>query len=139
MTKTIVLNLPEPPSVNAAYRNTAKGRAKTQVYKNWETECLWMIKQAKPGIIAGPYTVALFLSEKTRKDVDNCLKPALDLLGKVGVTEDDRHCYGVVSTKSPDVSRGRCRLAIRPKTDDFFPFICVAERAGRAFDERDVL
>jgi len=139
MSETIVLNLPEPPSVNAAYRNTAKGRAKTRSYRNWESECLWMIKGAKPGIVAGPFTVVLFLSEKTRKDVDNCLKPVLDLLGKVGVTEDDSRCYTVASTMSPDVTVGRCRIAIRPKTDDFFPFICIAERAGKAFDERETL
>lgn len=135
----IVLNLPEPPSVNAAYANVVgKGRIKTKAYKSWETECLWMMKQAKPGIIKGEYTVALFLSEATRKDVDNCLKPTLDLLAKVGVSEDDRRCYGAVSVKSPDVEAGKCRVAIKPKSDNQFPFICIAERAESAWEKRDV-
>ena len=136
---TIVLNLPEPPSVNAAYSNVSgKGRAKTKIYKQWETECLWMIKQAKPGIVKGEYTVALFLSEQTRKDVDNCLKPTLDLLAKVGISENDKHCYGVVSVKSPDVDKGKCRIAINPKNKKEFPFVCVAERAEQAWNGRDV-
>lgn len=135
----IVLNLPEPPSVNAAYSNAAgKGRVKTKAYKAWETECLWMIRQAKPGIIKGEYTVALFLSEATRKDVDNCLKPTLDLLSKVGISEDDSRCYGVVSVKSPDVDSGKCRIAINPRSENNFPFVCVAERAEQAWNEKDV-
>ena len=135
----IVLNLPEPPSVNAAYSNVrGKGRIKTREYKAWHTECLWMIKQAKPGIIKGEYTVALFLSEKTRKDVDNCLKPTLDLLASVGVSEDDKRCYRVISTKSPDVEQGKCKIVVRPISDDQFPFTCIADRAERAWEERDV-
>ena len=135
----IVLNLPEPPSVNAAYANAkGKGRIKTKIYKQWETECLWMIKQAKPGIIKGEFTVTLFLSEQTRKDVDNCLKATLDLLKTCGVTEDDKRCHTVISTKSPDVTAKRCRIVIRPRTADNFPFVCVAERAERAFEARDV-
>ena len=133
----ITLNLPEPPSVNEAYVNVrGKGRTKTVKYKQWETECLWMIKAAKPGIIKGEYMVVLFLSQKTRKDVDNCLKPALDLLAKCGVTEDDKYCYSVTSAKSPDVHKGKCKIVIRPKNHlTEFPFICVAERAEKAAEE----
>ena len=135
----ITLNLPEPPSVNAAYSNVkGRGRIKTREYKTWETACLWMIKQAKPGIIKGEFMVVLFMSEQTRKDVDNCLKPTLDLLGKCGITPDDKRCYTVTSTKSPDVEKGKCRIVISPRTENNFPFICVAERAERAFQERDV-
>lgn len=136
---TIVLNLPEPPSVNEAYSNArGKGRIKTQKYKQWQTECHWMIKQAKPGIIKGEYTVVLFLSEKTRKDVDNCLKPTLDLLATVGISEDDKQCYGVVSVKSPDVEKGKCRIAIKAKNGEEFPFVYIAERAEHEWQRRDV-
>ena len=134
----IVLNLPEPPSVNAAYSNVnQRGRVKTKAYRNWETECLWMIKQAKPGIIKVTFIVTLFLSEKTRKDVDNCLKPTLDLLSKCGITKDDKWCYAVVSTKSPDVETGKWRVAITNKDGNESPIMCVSERAARALEERN--
>lgn len=129
----IVLNLPEPPSVNAAYKNIpGRGRAKTAVYRNWETDCLCMINAGDGKYVMGSYLVTLFLSEKTRKDVDNCVKPMLDLLKKAGVTEDDVNCYAVQSTRSPDVKKGQCRVAIIERDGTYFPFIAFAERAGKA-------
>lgn len=131
--KMIILDLPEPPSVNVAYKNIpGKGRAKTAVYKNWETECLYKINQGNGKYVMGPYLVTLFLSEKTRKDVDNCVKPTLDLLKKAGITEDDVNCYAVQSTKSPDVGKGQCRVAIIERDNAYFPFIAFGERVSAA-------
>lgn len=133
----ICLNLPEPPSVNEIYANVSrKGRVKTRTYKNWESECLWMIRQSKPGRVHGRYFVTLFLSEKTRKDVDNCLKATLDMLAKCGLTPDDKQCAGVCSAHSPDVEEGRCKIVIRQLSDDHFPYVCFADRADASLEGR---
>jgi len=135
----IILDLPEPPSVNVAYKNIpGKGRAKTAVYRNWETECLYAINRGKGKYVMGSYLVILFLSEKTRKDADNCIKPALDLLKKAGVTEDDVNCYAVQSTKSPDVQKGKCRIAIMERDNAYFPFIAFGEHAAAALRLNEV-
>ena len=60
----------------------------------------------------GPYTLTLTLPLTMKGDVDNRLKPVLDLFVTLKITPDDRHCSEVRVRRSADVSRGRCVVEI---------------------------
>jgi Holliday junction resolvase RusA-like endonuclease len=85
--------LQQPPSLNAMYYNVAgKGRRKSHQYISWirgELKAL-IAQRAKP--FEGPAKV-IITCPKTRGDIDNRIKPTLDLLVRAGVLRDDRSDY----------------------------------------------
>lgn len=85
--------LTPPPSVNAMYYNVAgAGRRKTRQYQAWirgELRAL-LAQRAKP--VDGKATVKITLP-KSRGDIDNKVKPTLDLLVRAGVLPDDKQKF----------------------------------------------
>jgi len=86
--------LPIPPSVNNLFVNRAGklhgGRAKGSDYKRWLHDAGWALKVAGgvpnvPGIVR----VLIEAPLNRRRDLDNALKPLLDLLVKMSVIADD--------------------------------------------------
>jgi crossover junction endodeoxyribonuclease RusA len=93
--KMIALTLPYPISVNAMYRNVqGKGRAKTERYKTWLQAAGWSLRAAKPKRLEGPFIfeMNLYTADQRRRDVDNTIKPILDLLVEHQLIEDDSKC-----------------------------------------------
>lgn len=85
-----------PPSLNNAFLNVpGKGRVRSKAYKAWADESGWMVKARKNGTIDIPVSVLIELSPKTKRayDIDNRIKPALDLLVSCGVIQDDNNKY----------------------------------------------
>lgn len=83
-----------PPSVNALFANVAgKGRVRTKRYKEWSSAAGWDANGK--GSIKGPFSVAIILSQSHRRsnaDLDNRIKPLLDLLQDHGIIENDSMC-----------------------------------------------
>lgn len=75
----------KPLSVNEAWQGK---RFKTPKYKSYETEMLWILP--KLGILKPPYKLNVTFGISTESDLDNCLKPFLDILQKkYGINDKD--------------------------------------------------
>jgi crossover junction endodeoxyribonuclease RusA len=85
-----------PPSTNGIWRGGTGGRHYLSAkYKAWrEGTSLLARSQAKGKRIAGPYAIQIDARrpDKRRRDIDNIIKPTLDLLALIGVTDDDSEC-----------------------------------------------
>jgi Holliday junction resolvase RusA-like endonuclease len=83
----VKIQTPKPPSVNHIYGFTARGGfARSYITKEgvlWFTGSSKLIgKTFKRTTIADPVEIWIELYHKRRQDVDNVLKPILDLLSK---------------------------------------------------------
>ena len=91
--RKIALSLPMPPSVNNMFANRAGGgRIKAEKYRAWTTEAGWELLRQKPGQIEGRFAIDVSITRPARKgkcDLDNRLKPLLDLLKTHRVIVDD--------------------------------------------------
>jgi Holliday junction resolvase RusA-like endonuclease len=88
-----VLTFPTPPpSTNNLYvaRRDGKGRAKTSQYKAWQKEALLLVMASGcPREGWKHVRVEVRAPVNYRRDIDNTLKPCLDVLTAVGVIWDD--------------------------------------------------
>jgi Holliday junction resolvase RusA-like endonuclease len=89
----VELNIMMPPSANNMFVNNPHGgRFRSAQYDGWLSEAGWMLAAQKPGRIAGGFEIDVLIPRPTRKgkcDLDNRLKPILDLLTKHRVIADD--------------------------------------------------
>lgn len=94
-----VITLSElPPSANALFANSPRGRFKTTKYKNWLYDAGEELKDQKPPHIPGPYAIEFrFGRTKKRRDLDNCIKAAGDILVAHRVVEDDSLCRKITA------------------------------------------
>lgn len=83
--------LPYPPSTNGLFFNATKGRRKTIAYRNWLDAAGWQIVEQGRRSVHGPVSisVALVKPDKRKRDLDNLMKPILDLLVEMGCIDDD--------------------------------------------------
>lgn len=87
-----MIALPLPPSLNNAFvnRQDGKGRYRSSSYKAWQRaagDCLSVSAWDMP---KAPYGVTIRLNIDHRSDIDNRVKPVLDLLVKHGVLTGDQ-------------------------------------------------
>ena len=64
-------------------------RLRSAEYKQWLHDAGWLIKAQHPGHVAGLVTVLIEAPLHRRRDVDNAIKPTLDLIGKLRLIDDD--------------------------------------------------
>jgi crossover junction endodeoxyribonuclease RusA len=91
----MTIDLLYPPSVNRLWRY-GRGRAyKSKVYKDWLIEGELTLRQLTLECFECPVSVEMAVGrpDKRRRDLDNIVKPCLDLLEKVGVFEDDSQVH----------------------------------------------
>lgn len=105
MTDRLEFTIPLPPSANKLWVPVAKGKMiKSEPYKAWLQEAGWMVKQQMLGSegyglehIDGDADVAVTLVlPLSRMDIDNPIKPTLDVLEAVGVFTNDRQVKRLV-------------------------------------------
>lgn len=78
----------KPLSVNKCW---AGRRFKTPEYKQFEKDLSILIKEKKLKKFKGEVEIDIFFRFKNKlSDIDNCVKPILDILVKNGIIEDDR-------------------------------------------------
>jgi Holliday junction resolvase RusA-like endonuclease len=104
----LVLTLPHlPPSTNNLYMNTSNGRVKTRNYDDWLLQAGLFLNGQKPGRMTGRVDVSITVEDShPQRDIDNILKPTLDLIVKIGVIADDnaRHVRSVSAQWSDRIS-----------------------------------
>lgn len=111
------LELPLSPSVNSAWTNIpGKGRVRSSGYRRWHKQAFDEMMLQKPGHIAGRICVVINAGRIRRRcDIDNRIKPALDLLSGV-VTDDDCFVERVSAGWSDDVVSDRMVIEVRKAT-----------------------
>lgn len=119
--------LPLPPSLNGAFRNGdgKRGRFKTAPYRQWIAHARMQLASNR-NRIAGPFDASLSLPEKMRGDIDNRIKPILDLLVSVGIVDDDRHCQSIFVRRAPGLLDTQCVVTVREATS----FDAPSQRVG---------
>ena len=87
-----------PLSVNKAWRGGR--RFKSQEYLDYELEWTALLKRAKKPI-EGPVEISFHFHLKNwaSRDVDNPLKPLLDLVVKLGYLKNDTQVVRLIATK----------------------------------------
>lgn len=84
--------LPMPPSTNKLFATVGKKRIKTRNYRLWIEEAGWLInaQRTEAGAIGEPVNVSLRAPRQNKRhDIDNTIKPSLDLLVRMNVLVDD--------------------------------------------------
>lgn len=105
---------PLPPSLNNMFVNVrGRGRIKSDRYRTWINAAGWDVKLAKAKPIHGPVRVSILINRPNkRSDLDNLVKPILDLLVTHGVLIDDSQVMAL-STEWSDVVEG-VRIFLEP-------------------------
>lgn len=100
----VVLSFALPPSANRAWRGIegGKGRVRSDDYKNWIHGCCVVLSDARLPRVEGLFTCLIEARRpKARggkqRDIDNIIKPTLDLLHHTGMTPDDCKCMEVTA------------------------------------------
>lgn len=86
-----------PPSANNCFINVGgRGRIRSRKYTAWATTAGWELRTQRPRKIAGPVRIGIVMARpNARSDIDNRIKPLLDLLVAHAVIEDDRNVVSV--------------------------------------------
>lgn len=92
----VAVRLPIPPSANHCWANVAGvGRVRSTSYRRWSKLAMAEIQAQQSGRVAGKFAVVITAKRTKRaRDIDNIIKPILDLLSGV-VTADDGQCERV--------------------------------------------
>lgn len=122
------LTVSAPPSANACFSNVpGKGRIRTRAYSEWLSAGVGAInaeKYAMGGVSMPDCSVVVAIQvdrPRADRDIDNCIKPIVDLLVKGRVIKDDNLVSAVIACwadKSPDP---RARVVVYPSGET--PFI----------------
>jgi len=109
----VAIQLPIPPSVNACWANVeGMGRVRSTAYRRWSKLAMQELQAQQAGRIAGKFAVVITATRTKRKrDIDNIIKPILDLLAGV-VTEDDAECERVSAGWTDEGAEG-VRIEVR--------------------------
>lgn len=90
---SVTITMPAPPSSNTCFRNVAgRGRVRTQRYKTWARAAGNEVLYQRPPHIAGEVLLDITIKRRRKdQDLDNMLKPILDLLVTMAVMDDDKN------------------------------------------------
>lgn len=86
-----------PPSTNGLFLSAGRRRVKTPEYRDWITENTWKVAaMEKPTAFPVHVRIKVCGKVNARRDLDNLIKPTLDLLVSAGVLPDDnvKHVTG---------------------------------------------
>jgi Holliday junction resolvase RusA-like endonuclease len=112
----VVINFPRPTSANKMFSRqvTRRGRRDlTQEYKAWRDEAGWLVKMQIVGLqtITSQFNIVIEVPRSSRVDLDNNVKPILDLATNMKIISDDRNCVGISITPA---DRSDCMAAFWP-------------------------
>lgn len=110
-----MIQLPWPPTVNHYY-TVARGRkilsAKGRKYKS---DCQWLLASQKPDKARGSsvsVTIHAHPPDKRKRDLDNLLKPVLDILTESQLIEDDSQIDELSIIRFPPFKQGKLELIV---------------------------
>lgn len=94
--------LPIPPSANHIWKMSRGKQYRSEEYVNWIEAAQWLLHRdlkKVDGIVRVTITIYGGKGFPVNRDLDNCIKPAVDALRKSGVIRDDnvQHVREVVA------------------------------------------
>ena len=93
MAKPTRFTCPIGPSTNNLFVNRSRGiqggRFKDADYRRWLHDAGWIVKLQHPAPVLGIVAVLIEAPLHRRRDLDNSLKAALDLIVQLGLIEND--------------------------------------------------
>ena len=110
----VEFEIPLPPSVNHFYGQNGVRRFKTDEAKDWELEAGFMIRNQIKRIIEmkGKIDIRLEYYFKRERDLDNGIKPILDLLQDMGFYKNDNQVWSILAVKNFDKESPRVCVEI---------------------------
>jgi len=82
--------IPMPPSMNNIWNHIGDRRVRTEAYDKWKTEAGWMIRAQKIMAFSNPVSVDIRVERLNgQSDIDNRIKPVLDLLQDLQIIPND--------------------------------------------------
>lgn len=106
---TFSVEIPVPPSVNAAFFNRAagsggRGRGKTKAYRDWLATAGWKVKAEVSAAerVSGPFRISINLPATMNGDIDNRVKGIVDLLVACDRVDDDRNLEELIVRRRHD-------------------------------------
>ena len=121
------VSLPIPPSVNNLFSNVpGKGRVKTKAYTDWISKAYAAINHetySSPGIsLSGAVCVVMEINRShVGRDIDNCIKPVIDVLVKRGVIISDTNVASVTACWAEKADPALAKVVVYPVGET--PFI----------------
>jgi len=90
------------------------GRIKSREYRAWQNAEHWKIitDHPRPRLIQPPYAVRISAPIQMRGDLDNIIKPLLDLMQKAGVITNDASVIEILARKNL-VTPGHCVVTVQ--------------------------
>lgn len=109
--------LPIPPSVNRCWRNVpGVGRVRTAHYRAWRDAAGWELRAQRPPQIPGDVSISIRAGRpRRRRDLDNIIKPVLDILVSCGVIVDDSHVVALMAVWDSAVADDSVRVLIQQR------------------------
>ena len=92
MANILKIYLPSPPSLNNIFVTNKKtgGRFTSKKYAQWKVEAGWLLQTQDIKAFGGLVEIEILIKEPRRKtDIDNKIKPVLDLLVKNKIIDSD--------------------------------------------------
>lgn len=115
VTNTLSWEIPTPPPSNNLYCNVpGRGRVMKPRYKTWRADAGWEVRVAGLPLqpIFGPVKVELVIGDR-RGDLDNRIKPVLDLMVDMRVIGDDCQVIEILASYGGADPR-RSTVTVRP-------------------------
>lgn len=104
---------PLPPSANALFVYRHGRRRKTADYKAWRRGAAILARASLPLMpSATALQVVLEVGINRRRDLDNVIKPTLDMLKAANVIEDDCWVDKILAQRSREVEIGWMRVEL---------------------------
>jgi len=95
----IDFRIPYPPSTNRIWRQGHGRMHKSQEYKDWLALAAWEMRaQLGPKrVIDEPFKIVIRVNrpDRRKRDLDNLIKPILDLIAHYGLIENDSLCHWI--------------------------------------------
>ena len=111
--RTFYCNLPWPPSVNTYYTVWKGRKILSKNGKQFKSDCrAWVHRLPDPIKGSIKVEIQVCMPDKRKRDLDNLLKPILDVLGNYGVYEDDSQISELSIKKIDDGQRGIVQVNI---------------------------
>lgn len=118
--KHVSLIIPVPPSSNTLWRygkdkRGRERRVRSEAYIDWAMHAGHVLRHQKPGRMTGHVIVLVGVDRRSgNADIDNRIKPTLDLLVTEKVIVDDRFVSAVAAAWAPDNDKNEMRVLIIP-------------------------
>lgn len=103
-----------PTGINHTYHTNHGKWYKDKKVKDWEEECLWILKKDRSKVIVDFFIVSMwfYFNNKRKNDIDGRIKACLDLLERAKFIENDSQVTDLIIRKRFDKENSRIEIEL---------------------------